>query len=495
MTKGRRSSNARSIRLFEVSNQSTLVEMGDHAFDNEGRMHRLIEDNIQALFPGLLFLTREFREMAGGELRPDTVAFDTNLNTFVALEYKNRRNTEAVDQARTYLNSMEEHKADLVLLYTGKKGSSRSKDSFDWKAMYAIIMAPEFGDYQVRGADKDSTVELYKIRRYNGRVMVMERVGGGHERTPAAIPTLTTSSKPPQIINPIKRPSPSRNTSKPVAAPELGSADRGVRLSSIKYVKGMKHPRKLARQDGSSASLKSWTDILASIADWLVSKGHLDESDCPVPIGQENAILNTQPVHQNGRQFRRYKNAGQLYVFLNVSPVQSIQHSIKLIKMAGLNPSDFKAFFDEYSSDGRLDEKLDAESNVRLKDTSLRHDQILGNEMPLLNLNVSDHAGSIPTMLLFPSGEIDNKLSSWRAVMRSVSHWLFDNNHIKDAASGRPLWSHIPSQPNGRPYSHEPLSDNLFVYLQCGNKDMLRYIQKLLKDINYRPYEFKIVFK
>ena len=491
MAKGHRSTNTRSIRLFEVSNQSTLVEMDDHAFDNENQMHRLIEDNIQALFPGLSFLTREFREMAGGELRPDTVAFDTNLNTFVALEYKNRRNTEAVDQARTYLNFMGEHKADLVLLYTGKTGSPRSKDSFDWKAMYAIIMAPEFGDYQILGADKDSAVELYKIRMYINRVIVVERVGGGHERTPTTTLSPKPSPKPLQTTT-MKPHFSGHNTSKQATPPKL---DGDVRLASIKYVKGMEHPRKLTRPDDSRISLESWTDVLAGIADWLVSKGHLGELDCPVPIGRKNAILNTQPIHQNGRRFRRYKKAGLLYVFLNVSPLSSIQHSIRLIKMAELNPSDFKVSFDEGSKGDRLDEESDTATKAQLKDTPSKHDQISDNTMSLLNLNVSDHADLIPVTLLLPSGEIDDKISSWRAVMRSVSHWLFDNNHIKDAASGRPLWSHIPRRLNRRPYSHEQLSDKLFVYLHYSNKDMLIHIQKLLENINYKPHEFKVVFK
>ena len=494
MAKGHRSSNARSIRLFEVSNQFTLVEMGDHAFDNEDQMHRLIEDNIQALFPGLSFLTREFREMAGGELRPDTVAFDTNLNTFVALEYKNRRNTEAVDQARTYLNFMGEHKADLVLLYTGKKGSSRSKDSFDWKSMYAIIMAPEFGDYQILGADKDSAVELYKIRMYINQVIVVERVGGGHERTPTTTLSPKPSPKPLQTTT-IKPHSSSHNTSKQATLPKLNDIDGDVRLASIKYVKKMNHPLKLTPPDGSRITIESWTDILASISDWLVSKGHLGKLDCPVPIGRNNAILNTQPIHQNGRRFRRYKKAGQLYVFLNVGPMSSIRHSIKLIKVARLNPSDFKVSFDEGRKGSGLDKELDTVTKVRPKYTPLKHDQISGNTISLLNLNVSDHADLIPATLLLPSGEIDDKISSWRAVMRSVAHWLFDNNHIKDAASGRPLWSHIPRQPNGRSYSHEQLSAKLFVYLNYNNKDMLMHIQKLLENINYKPHEFKIVFK
>ncbi len=212
VAKGRRSGNARSIRLFEMSIQSALVELGDHAFDNEDRMHRLIEDNIQTLFPDLTFLTREFRKMAGGELRPDTIAFDTGLNTFVALEYKNRRNTEAVDQARTYLSAMEEYNGDLVLLYSRKEGGSRDWDSFEWNRMYAIIMAPEFGDYQITGAGKDPNVELYKIRVYDDRVMMMKRVGGGHERAPATVSTPSPSAGTPQARVSARAPSPGAST-------------------------------------------------------------------------------------------------------------------------------------------------------------------------------------------------------------------------------------------------------------------------------------------
>ena len=145
---------------------------------------------------------------------------------------------------------------------------------------------------------------------------------------------------------------------------------------------------------------------------------------------------------------------------------------------------------DDASKGDGLDEELIIEPQPGPKSPNLTSDPI-----PILNLNVLDHANSIPATLLFPSGEIDDEISSWRAAMRSVSHWLFDNNHIKDAASGRPLWSHIPRRPNGRPYSHEQLSDKLFVYLHYSNKDMLTHIQKLLKNINHKPYEFKIIFK
>lgn len=181
--------------MFDTSVQTGIAELADRKFDDERQMHRLIEDNIGTLFPGLTFLKSEFSEVAKGERRLDTAAFDSGRNTFVVLEYKNRLNVEAIDQARTYLVDMGENQADLVLLYNKIEKGTRVKSEFNWNKMYAIIMAPEFSKFQIRGADKDSAVELYKIRMYGERVMLMERVGGGHERTITKALTPSTSPK------------------------------------------------------------------------------------------------------------------------------------------------------------------------------------------------------------------------------------------------------------------------------------------------------------
>ena len=378
MTKVHRSGSARDNRLFEMSIQSTLVELNDHEFDNEDRMHRLIEGNIQTLFPDLTFLTREFREMGGGELRPDTVALDTNLNTFVALEYKNRRNTEAVDQARTYLNSMADHKANLVLLHNSKMGSSSNMNSFNWKAMYAIIMAPEFGAYQITGADKDSTVELYKIRIYGNRLMMMGRVGGGHGQTSTTQDSIsnTKDGRIPATANTRGPTRGARQTGHAEAEPRGGYTS----LPDIRHANGVRHPMELARPDGSRTSLKSWTGILVDVADWLVTKGYLDESHCPVASGQKNAILNIQPVHQNGKRFRTIKKAGHLYVFPNVSPDIVVRHSIKLIEVAGLNPSDFAVSFDDSNRPARQKTPPPMSARVTIAQGSSMHDREGTNE-------------------------------------------------------------------------------------------------------------------
>ncbi len=234
-------------------------------------MHNLIERNIGTLFPGLKLLETEFREMTRGELRPDTIAFDTTLDTFVALEYKNRLNKEAVDQARTYLSSMRQHQAELVLSHSNNmKCRPRDQKSFKWKKMYAIIMAPEFGHYQVFGADEDPNVELYEISMYDDRIMLVERVGGGHERqdTPAAITREQPTGQQNKAVTP---------------------------LTAIQYQKGMKCEGWLTRNGERKTKVNSWVGLLVAV---------MNEVNPQKPIKRGvRWLVNPTPQHDNGKKF------------------------------------------------------------------------------------------------------------------------------------------------------------------------------------------------
>ena len=170
--------------------------MNEVGFDDEKHMQKLVESNIEALFPGLKFLETEFREMAEGEHRPDTIAFDTDKNTFVAMEYKNRLDKDVVAQAKTYLRDMEGHRGDLVLAHSRKMDCRpRDRQSFKWNDMYAVVLAPEFGLFQVIGASKDQEVELYEIKLYDDLVMAVNRVGGGHK---GSVSRDSTDDEPPE---------------------------------------------------------------------------------------------------------------------------------------------------------------------------------------------------------------------------------------------------------------------------------------------------------
>ena len=183
-------------RLFRATLQTGLTDMKEIGFDDEKHMQKLVENNIETLFPCLKFLETEFREMAEGEHRPDTMAFDTDRDTFVAMEYKNRLDKDVVAQAKTYLRDMEGHKGDLMLAHSRKMDCRpRDRQSFKWNDMYAVVLAPVFGSFQVIGASKDQEVELHEIKLYDDLVMTVKRVGGDHK---GSVSGDSTDDKPPE---------------------------------------------------------------------------------------------------------------------------------------------------------------------------------------------------------------------------------------------------------------------------------------------------------
>ena len=303
---------SRPTRLFKMSD-AKLSELDNAGFSGEYRLHKLTEGNIGTLFPGLAFVDREF-DLTDGEYRLDTLAFDAASKTFVVIEYKNKKDPGVLDQAKAYLHRMKKHKHTLMAGCVKRMcRGNMNKLSYNFDAMYAIILAPTFDQKQIDSAESDGRLELYEVQRYDD-ILVVSRVGGGHERS---------------------------NAPKWVPAPAPKIIDCYPRLPKLEHEENM-HPTELAYPDGSSVRIEKWTHILAQVADWLVRKGHIDESHCPVPAGPKNTLLHTEPKHQNGMEFRRYKPAGHLYVYLNLGPKSTIQHSINLIEKAGLDPSKFR---------------------------------------------------------------------------------------------------------------------------------------------------------
>lgn len=165
-----------------------LAELYLSGFVNEKHMQNLIEHNIDILFPGLEFLGSEFRGLDDGKHRLDTVAFDKGENTFVVIEYKNTPDKGVIDQTRAYLKHVKDKKAELTLKYQKSTGRQRDPEQFNWKAAYAVIVAPAFSANQIDSADGAIGLELYKIRLYGGGIVMMQRTGGGHERSPTPGP-------------------------------------------------------------------------------------------------------------------------------------------------------------------------------------------------------------------------------------------------------------------------------------------------------------------
>lgn len=125
------------------------------------------------------------------------------------------------------------------------------------------------------------------------------------------------------------------------APPPPGNAP-GIALTNLNYSKGDSPPKSLIHMDDSRKPLGSWVDLLAGVAEWLISNKRLTAQNCPVQLGSKNYLLHTEPTHPNGKPFSTHREIGGLYVFTNFGPSYVIRHAKNLIKEAGLNPSDFK---------------------------------------------------------------------------------------------------------------------------------------------------------
>ena len=181
-------SMATDDRVFKTVSVTKLAELSDTGFGKEKQMHELIQGNLDIMF-GLERLENEFRIWGDdGAHYPDTVAFDRKANTFVIIEYKNTLDKGVLNQAKAYLNHMQDRRDTFELAYIKKIGDHSNKIEFKWKAAYAIIVAPEFTKNQIGSAKDAKDLELYRIKRYDGSIIIMRRVGGAHKRVPGSTP-------------------------------------------------------------------------------------------------------------------------------------------------------------------------------------------------------------------------------------------------------------------------------------------------------------------
>ena len=323
-------------RLFRATLQTGLTNMNEVGFDDEKHMQKLVESNIEALFPGLKFLETEFREMAEGEHRPDTIAFNTDRNTFVAMEYKNRPDKGVVSQAKTYLRDIESNKSDLVLAHSKKMGCRpRDRNSFKWNEIYTIIMAPEFDPFQISGASKDLEVELHEIKLYDDLVMTVNRVGGGHK---GRVTKDRKGDEPPERIDKLYGTIHSRLLAefpgtKAVSKDKThsGFVMPGSRkhFCSIK----IKKQRILLVCSGESAARELKSSSLANVGNWSVIQ---NDDDC------EKAISILKGLRGDGKT--GIKPMDRLYETISARLLKELPNMVK----------EEKKLYDRFVRDGQL---------------------------------------------------------------------------------------------------------------------------------------------
>ena len=80
-------------------------------------------------------------------------------------------------------------------------------------------------------------------------------------------------------------------------------------------------------------------EVLINTAEWLIKKGKLKRSDCPIKIGRKRYLINTVPKHPHRDFITPKKLSNGLYVDINVSRAQAITSARRLLEMFGYRGS------------------------------------------------------------------------------------------------------------------------------------------------------------
>ena len=156
----------KSDKLKEI--EQTMYSK-DKLEEYESVIHDMVEKNLgKGFFPEREFLASKpkFKLPDGDILFPDTVTFDTALQTFVIIDYKNLKDKDLLAQGGDYLGLFTTNKADLVLLHNKKMKNQLSLDDIEWDEAKVIFISPEYTKRQLRSATQIPKIELFKIAKF-----------------------------------------------------------------------------------------------------------------------------------------------------------------------------------------------------------------------------------------------------------------------------------------------------------------------------------------
>ncbi len=181
--------------LFSLNNHK-LDRINKVDFKLEKDIQKLTEENLNEIF-GLEFVITEFQL---NNLRVDTLAFDSETNSFVIVEYKREKNFSVIDQGYAYLALLLNNKADFILEYNERKGKFLRREDIDWSQSRVIFVSPQFTRYQQQAIEfKDLPIELWEISKYTNETILFNQLKSPD--TSESINTVSSKSKAVQKVS------------------------------------------------------------------------------------------------------------------------------------------------------------------------------------------------------------------------------------------------------------------------------------------------------
>lgn len=160
------------MQLFNIKHDK-LNSIDEQPFKLEKDIQNLFEKNLQTI-SNLKFVKSEF---AVKDYRIDTLAYNTEANAFVIIEYKKGSNLSVIDQGVTYLNLMLEYKANFIIEYNESCKENLKRNQIDWSQSRIIFVAPAFTEYQKQSTNfKDLPIELWEIKKFENNLISINPV-------------------------------------------------------------------------------------------------------------------------------------------------------------------------------------------------------------------------------------------------------------------------------------------------------------------------------
>lgn len=158
--------------IFKIDNQKlTLIQ--EKKINLERDLQRLTEANLETVFGYQLVAS----ELIVQNFRIDTLAWNSETNSFVIIEYKKERNFSVVDQGFAYLSLLLNNKADFLLEYNERMPKALKRDDVDWSQSRVVFIAPEFTSYQVHSVNfRDMAFDLYEVKLFENSTILYEPI-------------------------------------------------------------------------------------------------------------------------------------------------------------------------------------------------------------------------------------------------------------------------------------------------------------------------------
>ena len=180
--------NYKNMSLYKIGKELDYIK--ESPFKLEKEIQDLTEHDLKLLF-NLDFVKSEF-SLNG--FRIDTLAFDSESNSFVIIEFKRDKNFSVIDQGYAYLSLLLNNRADFILEYNENHNKVLKKVDVDWSQSKVMFISPSFTIYQKEAINfKDLPIELWEVKRFDNDTISYEKIQ--KYRTQESIKTISKVDK------------------------------------------------------------------------------------------------------------------------------------------------------------------------------------------------------------------------------------------------------------------------------------------------------------